>query len=229
MVNEIIQMLEDILYEASFVLRVCCGYALIGLGIAVFVLPRLGMYAIAKRRGLVNPWLAWIPVADAYVLGSISDQYRFVAEGQTTNHCKRLLVLRILCVVTDAVFGVCSMILGFALFAVFVSAGQLLQVDEITAFGKWVILVMAILCVGCLCVYILFAICHYKSLYDLYRSCRPEKSKVYLVLSILLGVLESIFIYACREKDEGMPPRNAAFAADAASEPVQQSEQETEG
>ena len=47
-----------------------------GLSIAAYVLQALGLYTIAKRRGISNPWLAWVPVAWVWVLGSISDQFR---------------------------------------------------------------------------------------------------------------------------------------------------------
>ena len=36
----------------------------------------VAFYTVAVRRGLKNAWLAWIPVADAWLVGSISDQYR---------------------------------------------------------------------------------------------------------------------------------------------------------
>ena len=42
------------------------------IGIATYVLSALGLYTIAKRRGLNHPWLAWIPVASAWTVGSWS-------------------------------------------------------------------------------------------------------------------------------------------------------------
>ena len=51
------------------------------IGIATYVLSALGLYTIAKRRGLNHPWLAWIPVASAWIVGSLSDQYRYVVNG----------------------------------------------------------------------------------------------------------------------------------------------------
>ena len=44
--------------------------------IAMYVLSAWGMYTIANRRGIHRPWLAWIPVANMWILGSISDQYQ---------------------------------------------------------------------------------------------------------------------------------------------------------
>ena len=39
------------------------------IAIAFYVLKSIGLSALAKNRGIENPWLAWIPVADLYILG----------------------------------------------------------------------------------------------------------------------------------------------------------------
>ena len=39
------------------------------IGIAFYVLKSIGLSTLAKNRGIENPWLAWIPVADLYILG----------------------------------------------------------------------------------------------------------------------------------------------------------------
>ena len=65
------------------------------LGIAAYVLLGLGLFALAKNRRIQNPWLAWIPVGNLWLLGCISDQYQYVVNGQVTNKRKALLVLNI--------------------------------------------------------------------------------------------------------------------------------------
>ena len=59
------------------------------IGIATYVLSALGLYTIAKRRGLNHPWLAWIPVASAWIVGSLSDQYRYVVNGEELDSYRR--------------------------------------------------------------------------------------------------------------------------------------------
>ena len=39
-----------------------------------YVLQSLSLYTIANRRGIRNPWLAWIPVGSSWTIGCISDQ-----------------------------------------------------------------------------------------------------------------------------------------------------------
>ena len=58
-----------------------------------YVLTALAIYTIAKRRGLNKPWLAWIPVVDVWLLGSLSDQYQYVVRGRNRSKRKSLLVL----------------------------------------------------------------------------------------------------------------------------------------
>lgn len=39
------------------------------IAVVFYVLKSLGLYNLAIKRGLENPWLAWIPIADLYLLG----------------------------------------------------------------------------------------------------------------------------------------------------------------
>ena len=71
-------------------------YAFFGGGFALllYVFRSMGVYSIAKRRELKNPWFAWIPVVDQYLLGSLSDQYQYVAKRKVKNKRKILLGLQ---------------------------------------------------------------------------------------------------------------------------------------
>ena len=62
-------------------------------GIVSYVFTSLGFYSMAKRRGINNPWLAWIPVGNYWIAGSISDQYQQVAKGKDTRRRTILLIL----------------------------------------------------------------------------------------------------------------------------------------
>ncbi|MCX7708596.1 MAG: hypothetical protein N2484_01975 [Clostridia bacterium] len=41
------------------------------IGIVAYVLMALGLYTMAKNRGIENPWLAWIPIANLYILAKL--------------------------------------------------------------------------------------------------------------------------------------------------------------
>ena len=49
-------------------------YFVLAMGVAItfYVLKSLGLYAIAKHRGIKNPWFAWVPVLSSFLEGSIS-------------------------------------------------------------------------------------------------------------------------------------------------------------
>jgi len=42
----------------------------------MYVLMALGLQTIARRRGITNAWLAWVPVLSVWVLGAIADDYQ---------------------------------------------------------------------------------------------------------------------------------------------------------
>jgi hypothetical protein len=42
-------------------------------GLLAYVMGSVGMYQIAFRRGLANPWMAWLPYASIYLLGAMAD------------------------------------------------------------------------------------------------------------------------------------------------------------
>ena len=85
--EEILEALE----EARMSMNVTTG----GLGLLVYILQAWALYTIAQRRGINKPWLAWIPVVNVWILGSISDQYQYVVKKQVKNKRKVLLGLNI--------------------------------------------------------------------------------------------------------------------------------------
>ena len=89
------QMLSEVAYIAFWVGLVIVVVA--GLWtLAMYVLESVGLYTIACRRGLKNPWMAWVPFLNYWLLGSISDQYRYVVKGQFRNSRIVLLALVLL-------------------------------------------------------------------------------------------------------------------------------------
>ena len=180
--------------------------------IASYVLMALGMYTIAKRRGIRNPWLAWIPFGSSWMLGCISDQYRYVVKREVRAKRKFMLGLDI---ATTAV-AVATIVMLFAglfkLLGIVESNPGLLESDVIPdpavlsdILGP---LMGALgLCLVMLGLAIALAVLRFIALHDLFKSCNPENAVVFTVLSILLGgLLQSIFVFSCRNKEDGMPP-----------------------
>lgn len=43
-------------------------------GIVLWVLKSMGLSKMAQKRGIENEWLAWLPVADLYIMGTIVEE-----------------------------------------------------------------------------------------------------------------------------------------------------------
>lgn len=192
-----------------------------GLGILMYVLRAIGVYSIAKRRGIKKPWMAWVPVVDQYLLGSISDQYHYVTKGEKKSKRKVLLSLNIvmwlLYIVIMALY--IFMVVGAAMGT---STGMSDEAMLATILGPS--LGVFVLCLPMMCVAVAVSVFRYMALYDLYRSCNPDNAVLFLVLSILIGFLEPIFVFTNRKKDTGMPPRKPEPVAYIPQEPVYQPE-----
>lgn len=174
--------------------------------LVIWVFRSLAMYTIGKRRGLKNPWLAWIPVGTEWIIGSVSDQYQYLTQGKNRNRRKILLILSL----TAMVIGWASTALGFSRVFWFLEAyGANLSHDAVAemVFPMTGTMLLGLVSSGVgIAAYVFRQI----SMYDLYRSCDTKNAVPYLVFSILFGVLEPVFLMILRNRDDGMPPRKAA-------------------
>lgn len=168
---------------------------LIGLiiSIVLYVFRSVGCYHIAKRRGIHNPWLAWVPVAQLWILGCISDQYQYVVRGKIRNRRKILLGLSIASFILNLVT---NRINSAALYDYRLSSGF-----------SGVMLVRMGFTLAVLTVAVVLLVFRCIALYDLYSSCCPDNNVLFLVLGILFPFTTPFFIFCNRKKDLGMPPR----------------------
>ena len=170
------------------------------LNVAAYVLTALALYTIARRRGIDKAWLAWVPVANCWILGSLSDQYQYVVKGRDKSKRKVLLILKLLTAV---------LVLTALVMAMTVAAGVILAGNEARAMENINGPILAILglIVPVAGLSIAETVIRYMALYDIYRSLDPSNSVLFLVLSIFIGITEPFFLFFNRQKDDGMPPR----------------------
>ena len=200
MISHSVDYLESGLW---LILRSLFGMPML-LSLVTYVLTALALYTIARRRGLKNPWLAWIPVADSWLLGSLSDQYRYVVKGEHKSKRKILLFFRILA----SYLWVSLMALLLRL--CFRAFGGVMQGTIPDILIRQILLQAAnllIVVLPLIGIFIAYAVFRYMALYDIYKSLDPDNCVLFLVLSILFGVTEPFFLFFSREKDGGMPPR----------------------
>ena len=194
------------------------------LAIIAYVLQALALYTIAKRRKIKKPWLAWVPIADVWILGSISEQYQYVVKGAVKSKRKTLLVLNIL--MTALCFVMIGALIWAFLSLMFYGLDPTTVMDELELWAEqpiemesliegmgtllfllvWLILLMVFA--------IWYAVVRWQAIYDVFRSCDPNNSVVYLLVSLfgnfVIEGIYSVFLLICKEKDLGMPPRKDA-------------------
>lgn len=167
--------------------------------IATYILTSLALYSIAKRRNISNPWLAWIPVGNLWIMGSISDDYQRVVKFQSKNRRKWILGLYI------ATIAVAFVMIGVLVATMVVAVGTGLggsveDVDWLPAAGGLVAIIL--LSMVMMAVAIWASVVEYMALYDIYRSCDSKNATLYLVLSIFVSITMPIFLLLCRDKDD---------------------------
>lgn len=175
-----------------------------GLAIAGYVLRAAGCYSIAKRRGINHPWMSWIPVLDAWVIGCISDQYQYVVKGKNKNKRKWLIGLNIALAVLYVVFFV---FVGITVFQIVSNAAGGVTEDQILEMVLGPVLGMLAGMLPLVGVALAVTVVRYCAMYDLYTSCSPQNNVLFLVLSIFFSITEPFFVFFNRKKDGGMPPR----------------------
>ena len=173
-------------------------------GIALYVLRALGLYSIAKRRGINRPWMSWVPVLDLWVLGCISDQYQYVVNGNVRNKRKWLLGLSIAMAVLYIVFAV---LIGVAVFGAVGGMTGSMSDNQLVATLLGPVMGLVVGLIPLVGIAIAVMVIRYVAMYDLYTSCNPQNNVLFLVLSIFFTVAEPFFLFFVRNKDEGMPPR----------------------
>ena len=176
---------------------------MLGLAFAVvsYILEAMGLYAIAARMGLNNPWLAWVPVGNAWILGSIADRDEKSRSGKNARLRYWLMGGMILL----GVVLLLVMVLYILVFAINLDTSDYYFDSILTADdGITVILLAAVLMIYLLLmsVAIAYSVVCYICLYRLYRACRPDRAVLYTVFSVLFSVTVPFFIFSCRQEKQ---------------------------
>lgn len=175
--------------------------------VVCYILGSKGLYAIASRRGIKNPWMAWIPIVSNWILGCVSDQYQQRKYGEDPK-------LRIKLLIFSIITGSSAAGTSMGSFSVNLNLGNLTGISgsipatELPEDVKIILVVFAVLvaffATGALVLSIIQTVYQYKAYYSLYASCKPQMAVAFLLLSILTPA-GPFLTYACRNSDEGMP------------------------
>ena len=175
----------------------------------MYIFLSLSLFTLAKRRGILHPGLAWVPVCGArWIMGSLADQYVYFTEGKIKYQRRLLLWLEVGMYVLLGLF--------FCLMGGMVAGAVLQNETQAVTMAIWMLLGYFLLLVEI----IVFAVFQYIALYRIYKSCDPKNTTLFLVLSILFNITMPFFLFACRKKDLGMPQPEAP-EGEPAEEPTQ--------
>lgn len=164
-----------------------------------WIISSLSLQSIARRRGIRNAWLAWVPIGNQWILGSIADQYQHLIQGKITSRRKILLWLGLANFVVSVIGGILSGVIGATA-----------QTEEQMMVFSVVNLVSSL---GGMALGITVLVFYHMSNYDLYRSCNPKNAVTFLVLGIIFPVAQPFFYLSCRKKDLGMVVPQAEMPA----------------
>lgn len=202
--------------EIFVILSVIVGCVLLlAFCIAVYVVNSIGLSRAAKQNGVKNTWLAWIPVAKSWLLGSTA-QAIDAKRGINRKWGKILLALYI---VAYAIY--IPAYLGFFVYTFIQSMtyGPVTYGSDFVLGGFAVALVLfyCVMFVSCLVLMVAGSaqlICIYK----IFENFVPEKSFKYFVLSLLVPMAYGVCLMKCCPKNKTIAPSDGTYDSNFTSE-----------
>ncbi|MBQ2667551.1 MAG: hypothetical protein IJF56_02845 [Clostridia bacterium] len=176
----------------------------LGAGIASYVLQALGLYTLADRRRLPNPWMAWIPYANYWLIGGIVDDY------EATRGIKRkwrvvLLVLTLIVFASVILMYVFMFVFLFGTVMTVTSGAPYMDDEAVVASVLSTVLPMYLFMIPMALAATALQFCYMICIYKIYESTVPEKAVKYLLLSLLVPMAQSICLFKCRKKGYERP------------------------
>lgn len=86
------------------------------IGIVGYVLMALGLMTMAQKRGIDNPWMAWIPVANLWIVGKLIGKMEI--GGNTIEQPELILVIASVAPMVLGAIPVIGQLIGLASFII---------------------------------------------------------------------------------------------------------------
>lgn len=179
---------------------IVCFFALLYAAVR-YVFNSIGLYTIAKNRGMDNAFLAFIPVVNSYYLGKIADDINKTMNKKSSN-AVILLSLQI----ATLFFAFVNFIVGFA--------------SGLTGLAYGIAISSAFIGMISSAIAIAYSVFLYISLYRIYKEYSPEHAVIFEVCTVLFD-LHPFFLFAIRNKKSGYQKWLEQKAAEAEENSVQ--------
>lgn len=176
------------------------------IGIAIYLLESISVYKMAKSAEIKNPWLAFIPVANDWVFGTLAEKYK---KKNGTKSARFGIILPVLegIVLIEAIaltiFTVISIkeITGYALDAVNTSSEM--APEQFMSLIPVIILYFALMAVA-----IAYAVVFFIALWRVYSSFDKSNATLYIVLSVVFTISVPIILFIIRNHKPEFDPHN---------------------
>lgn len=192
----------------SFFLAIFIGTFTISLliGLALYLLESIGVYKMAKSAEIKNPWLAFIPVANDWVFGTLAEKYKKKNGTKSARFGIILPVLEGIVLIESialTIFTVISVkeIMGYALDAVNTSTEMV--PEQFMSLIPVIILYFALMAVA-----IAYAVVFFIALWRVYYSFDKSNATLYIVLSIIFTISVPIILFIIRNRKPEFDPHN---------------------
>ena len=176
------------------------------IGIAIYLLESISVYKMAKSAEIKNPWLAFIPVANDWVFGTLAEKYKKKNGTKSARFGIILPVLEGIVFIESialTIFTVISIkeITGYALDAVNTSTEM--APEQFMSLIPVIILYFALMAVA-----IAYAVVFFIALWRVYSSFDKSNATLYIVLSVIFTISVPIILFIIRNRKPEFDPHN---------------------
>ena len=195
--NDAILLIFYLLY--SLFVMAYGAYSYIGMG--------LGGFRMARKIGMTNPWMFWIPLANAYAMGNLADQQTSLCEGRSTTYRKKMLAWNIV-IICAALFLVIAMV---PILLVVSAHGTMGQDGTVTVPEKYMedlagpALFFLFSFLAFLVLSVIYLVVYYKVLYRIFKLYAPDGAVGLLLLSIFVNIAVPAIFLILSGKEPALP------------------------
>lgn len=173
-------------------------FGVLAFGIVCYIFQGIGLYALAKRRGIRAPGLAWVPVLNYWIIGGLGDQQERIEGKKDPRARVSLLVFYILTACCAALVTILMILIVPQMTMASQYTGVYSAVN--TNIAIWTAVYMLMLGIA-----ISFCVFYFLSLNRIYRSCAKSYTAL-SVLSVLFPCIVPFVVFALRKRDANLEP-----------------------
>lgn len=196
-------------YGAFLIAFAAYSAVFLAVALALYILRAAGIYKMALNAGIKQPWIAFVPVANAYTFGLIAEKNNRKKTTEKTKFSVVLLTLRIIGTVFFVAAAVTFVIATSKILTFAYTAYENDTKLSLEALGS-IVLPIVLFAVFTL-VTLAFIIIRYIALWRIYNAYDSSNAAAYTVVSVLFNFTDPIFLFILRN-------RTPMFGADAANE-----------